>query len=67
MVDIINAMLELLVKEQFELPALSTLERIAFSARARINADTFDQIERSLSAETKQQLLNLLSETTETV
>jgi len=61
-IDIINAMLEILVKEEFELPALSTLERMAYNARATCNTQYFDRIERSLSEPTKQRLLQLLSE-----
>lgn len=33
-VDIINAMLKILVKECFELPAFSTLDRLAYRTRA---------------------------------
>src|SRR5262245_13982286 len=35
--DIINVMIEALVHERFELPAFSTLERIAFTARRFVN------------------------------
>jgi hypothetical protein len=35
--DIINVMLEALVRHRFELPAFSTLERIAFTARRFVN------------------------------
>jgi len=52
-IDIINAMLEFLVKEQFELPALSTQERIAYGAREQFNADYFSTIEKSMLKETK--------------
>lgn len=38
LIDIINAMLEILVKESIELPAFSTLDRIAYPSRARANA-----------------------------
>ena len=35
--DIINVMIEALVRRRFELPAFSTLERIAFTARRFVN------------------------------
>lgn len=61
-IDIINALLEILIKEQFELPAQSTLERIAYSARAQCNAEYFEAIEQSIPNDSKQRLLNLLTE-----
>ena len=60
-VDIVNAMLELLIKERTELPALSTLERIAITARSKTNDNYFNAIANSLSASAKQELLRLLN------
>jgi hypothetical protein len=61
LVDIINAMLEILVKESIELPAFSTLERIAYSARARANTTYFRTITQLLNPATKDTLEALLS------
>ncbi len=65
LVDIINAMLEILVKESIELPAFSTLERIAYSARARANTTYFRTITQLLNPATKDTLEALLSTKTE--
>ena len=53
-------MLELLIKERTELPALSTLERIAVTARSRTNDNYFMAIADSLPESAKQELLRLL-------
>ncbi|MEH6478264.1 MAG: DUF4158 domain-containing protein, partial [Sneathiella sp.] len=65
LVDIINAMLEILVKESIELPAFSTLERIAYSARARANTTYFRTITQLLNPATNTTLEALLSTKTE--
>lgn len=65
LVDIINAMLEILVKESIELPAFSTLERIAYSSRARANATYFRTITQTLTPRTVDSLAALLSTKTE--
>lgn len=59
-VDIINAMLEILVKESIELPAFSTLERIAFTARAHANRVYFRSVTEVIDAETEALLEALL-------
>ena len=59
-VDIINAMLEMLVKESIELPAFSTLERIAFTARAHANRVYFRAITEVIDKETDNILEALL-------
>ena len=64
-IDIINAMLEILVKESIELPAFSTLERIAYSSRARANAAYFRTITQTLSPKTVDMLAALLSTKTD--
>jgi len=42
--DIINVTLEYLVKERYELPAFSVLERICQAARADVNTRYYDQL-----------------------
>ena len=59
-VDIVNAMLEILVKDSIELPAFSTLERIAFTARAHANRVYFRAITEVIDAETDEILEALL-------
>ncbi|MGK0284107.1 MAG: hypothetical protein ACI82O_003657 [Patiriisocius sp.] len=61
-IDIINAMLELLIKKRTELPALSTLERIATAARSRANDGYFNAIAECLPDTAVQTLLSLLNE-----
>ncbi len=65
LIDIINAMLEILVKESIELPAFSTQERIAYSSRARANATYFRTITQTLSPRTVDTLAALLSTKTD--
>ncbi len=65
LIDIINAMLEFLVKESIELPAFSTLERIAYSSRARANATYFRTITQTLTPRTVDSLAALLSTKTD--
>ncbi len=60
-VDIINALLEYLVKESIELPAFSTLVRIAYSARAHANTQYFSSIIQSLTQEATETLESLLT------
>ncbi|MVF14919.1 Tn3 family transposase [Ketobacter sp. MCCC 1A13808] len=59
-VDIINALLEILVKESIELPAFSTLERIAVTARAYANRAYFRAVTGVLNQETTDILEALL-------
>jgi len=42
--DIINATLEILVKERFELPAFSTLDRLVTHIRALVNRQIFQKV-----------------------
>ena len=58
-------MLEILVKESIELPAFSTLERIAYSSRARANKTYFRTITQALSPRTVDTLAALLSTKTD--
>ncbi len=61
-IDIINAMIEILLKERFELPGFSTLERIAASSRATINKEIVKRISSSLSTAAKKRLQSLLED-----
>jgi TnpA family transposase len=47
--DIINSTLEILVKERFELPAFSTLDRLVTHVRALVNRQLFQKILNSLT------------------
>ena len=60
-VDIINAMIEILVKESFELPGFSTLNKLANRARATTLDTLFVTISTSLSLETQLILNDLLT------
>ncbi|NOR42035.1 MAG: Tn3 family transposase [Gammaproteobacteria bacterium] len=60
-VDIINAMIEILVKESFELPGFSTLNKLANRARATTLDTLFLMISKGLSHETKLILNDLLT------
>ncbi|HHX8417257.1 TPA: Tn3 family transposase [Legionella pneumophila] len=51
--DIINDMIETLVKERFELPGFSTLERLARAARVLVNARLYEQITHDINDESK--------------
>jgi len=53
LVDIVNVAIEELVRQRYELPAFSTLVRIARSARLRINTGYHQQVYQGLSATTK--------------
>ena len=54
--DLINIAIEELVRQQFELPALSTMERAAFEMRAEVNRTFYDHIHHALTAADCQQL-----------
>lgn len=51
--DIINVMLEELIRHRYELPAFETLQRIARSAREAVNELYYKQINNALSVEGK--------------
>jgi len=48
--DIMNVMLEALVRHRYELPAFSTLERVAFTARAAVKRRYYQRIATRLDA-----------------
>ena len=56
LVDIINAAIEELVRQRYELPAFSTLLRCARHARATVNQGYYTQIAQALMAETRERL-----------
>jgi TnpA family transposase len=58
--DIINVAIEELVHQRYELPAFSTLLKIARGARARVNREYQTHVCGALDALAKQQLLALL-------
>ncbi|NJR52876.1 MAG: DUF4158 domain-containing protein [Leptolyngbyaceae cyanobacterium CSU_1_3] len=58
--DLINVAIEELVRQRFELPAFSTLKRAAQSVRAQIMATFHQQVNGSLTPESRQQLDALL-------
>lgn len=58
--DIINAVIEELVRRRFELPAFGTLAKIATAARATANRDGYRRIATALSVETRRRLNDLL-------
>lgn len=53
LVDIINDMIETLVKERFELPGFTTLERMARAARALTSTKLYERITAKLGDESK--------------
>lgn len=58
--DIINVMLEELVRHRYELPAFDTLKRAAFAAREKSNDQYFNAIASRLGPETKAQIDKLM-------
>lgn len=60
-VDIINATIEDLVRRRFELPAFSTLDKIAEGVHATVQEELFDRIGGRLSAGDQTRLDNLLT------
>src|SRR5262245_61741576 len=59
--DIINVMLETLVHQRYELPAYSTLERIAFTVRAAVNRRYYQHLATGLDAIQRARLETLLT------
>ncbi|WP_153637224.1 DUF4158 domain-containing protein, partial [Marinobacter salsuginis] len=62
--DIINVTLEYLVKERYELPAFSVLERICQAARAETNTRYYDQLCGFLVSESRQWINDILRSST---
>jgi len=60
--DIINATIEHLIRNNYELPSLGALERIARDARKAVNQSLFHTIANSLTPEQKRQLDTMISD-----
>lgn len=58
--DIINVMLEELVRHRYELPAFSTLDRAAYAAREKSNEQYFNSIASKLAPQTKVMIDSLM-------
>ena len=58
--DLINAAIEILLKEQYELPAFSTIDRLVKRIRTLVNRRLWNQILHRLTSEKTVQLDNLL-------
>ena len=58
--DIINATIEELVRQRFELPAFGTLVKLAISARGTVNRGYHRQVANALPTEVQQRLNTLL-------
>ena len=63
--DIINIVIEELIRQRFELPAFSRFYRIAIAARAKINESCFELANRQLDLKDKQLLDSWLTEKTD--
>jgi TnpA family transposase len=58
--DLINVALETLIKERFELPAFSTLDRLVRRVRTLVNRGIFSRVVAHLSSEDRERLDALL-------
>ncbi|MFI5652862.1 Tn3 family transposase [Streptomyces anulatus] len=59
--DLINVALEQLVQRGLELPAFSTLDRMAMSIRTEVNSDIFAFVHRRIGEEERANLLRLVT------
>ncbi|MCH7313121.1 Tn3 family transposase [Acinetobacter sp. ANC 3882] len=59
--DIINVVIEELIRQSFELPAFSTLSRIAQRIRSKVNEEYYTSIINELSSESMSKLDNMLT------
>ncbi|MFF2330892.1 MULTISPECIES: DUF4158 domain-containing protein [unclassified Streptomyces] len=59
--DLINVALEQLVQRGLELPAFSTLDRMAMRIRTEVNTDLFSLVHRRIGAEERAGLLRLVT------
>lgn len=62
--DIINVTLEYLVKERYELPGFTTIERICQNARAEVNTQYYQQLCGFLDCNSNLQITNILKSST---
>ncbi len=58
--DLINVAIEILVKENFELPAFSALDRMAGHIRQKVHQELYNKITSKLSAQQRRSLNTLL-------
>lgn len=58
--DLINGAIEALIAAHYELPALSTLRRLADGVHARATLDCFAAVDRRLDVDLQQRLDGLL-------
>lgn len=58
--DLINVVIEELVKERYELPPFSTLDRLVRHLRHQVNQHLFSQVTSQLSTEVQERFHNLL-------
>lgn len=63
LVDILNALIESLIRESYELPAFTTLERLARQCRVRANELLYAQINQRLAPEDIASIQMLFSKT----
>ena len=63
--DIINVTLEYLVKERYELPAFSLLQRVCQTARAKVNTRYYDLLCGFLGEESRQCIVDILKASTD--
>lgn len=59
--DLINVAIEILIKERFELPAFSTLDRSVRHIRTLVNSNIYNGIYKKLTPAKKEQLDSLLN------
>ena len=62
--DIINVALEYLVKERYELPGFTTIERICQTARAEVNTQYYQQLCDFLDSNSNRLITNILQSST---
>lgn len=62
-VDLINVAIEVLIKERYELPAYSTLERLAANVRMAVHEDIFSRIDQRVGDELRAKIKQLLTPT----
>ena len=59
--DLINAAVEILVKERYELPAFSTLDLLVQNLRNQVNSELYQKVANALFREERQKLDGLLT------
>lgn len=65
--DIINAGIEELVRQRYELPGFSTLLRAAITARSKVNHGLYQKVYESLSVDQKERIRVLLARNPEEI